>query len=120
MHEQVYVLSQTDQGVLGRNKRNTSFFQFNEKFLTFWVNLYQEACFIHIYVLFLTEFTIYLIFSLDFFSNKEHESLGKLSQYHTKQNISSTKNLPPMGFFLTNCTHFNESNYIQNKLHSPN
>lgn len=84
MHEQVYVLSQTDQGVLGRNKRNTSFFQFNEKFLTFWVNLYQQACFIHIYVLFLTEFTIYLLFSLIFFQIKNMKVWGNF--LNTTQN----------------------------------
>lgn len=62
------------------------------------VDPYQEACFIYTYTF---SYWVYNLFDIQFgfFSNKEHESLGKLSQYHTKQNISSTQNLPPKGVF---------------------
>ena len=52
-HEQVYVLSETDWGILDKNKKNSSFFQINEKNVPFLCG-FVSRCLFYLYIFFLT------------------------------------------------------------------
>ena len=66
----------------------------------FCVDLYQGVCFTYTY--FSLQFPIYLRFSL----NKNHEYLGKFSQYYTgKKYFFNIKYATQGFFFLIGCTN---------------